>query len=103
MLRSAVNPPPPPTPPPGPSAQLGAVPTLAKLRTQIKRLEVLALLLAGIVSLPLGYAFLYKDNATWGTFADVLAAFVWGLGAQSFAGKAFSGIFDVQKGLLGDP
>ncbi|HEX9992370.1 MAG TPA: hypothetical protein VGB14_05530 [Acidimicrobiales bacterium] len=77
------------------------LPTPAELRARIRRVELLATLLAAAVALPLGLAFLYADAWTWGSLADVVAAVAWGLGVQSLAGGSFTGIPALREAIVG--
>lgn len=77
--------------------------TVGALRKERRLLELLALVVAGMVALPLGLNYLYSTNYTWGSLRDVLGAFIWGLGSHQLSGQAFTGITGLRQHLLGQP
>ena len=64
--------------------------------------ELFATAVAALLALPVGLAFLYETNHTWGRWTDIAAAVAWGLGLQQLSGQSFSGVSDLRRRLLGE-
>jgi hypothetical protein len=86
---------------PGAAPEPEKIPTVADLRRQLGYIEVLATIVAFALAVPIGISFLYASNYTWGSAADALAAFAWGLGAQQVSGQSFTGVFALRDQVVG--
>jgi hypothetical protein len=87
--------------PAGPGVTPEKIPTVADLRRQLRNIEILATIVAFVLAVPIGISFLYANNYTWGSAADALGAFAWGLGAQQVSGQSFTGLFALRDQVFG--
>ncbi|MFL5540490.1 MAG: hypothetical protein ACJ8J0_15980, partial [Longimicrobiaceae bacterium] len=74
------------------SGAFGRRRTAASLDQEIRRRDRLVSIAMGIAAVVLGLSLLWADAPTWGSFKDVVTAFLWGLGLHKVATDAFGGI-----------
>ena len=74
------------------SGAVAAARTSAALDAEIARRDRMVSLAMGIAAVVLGLSLLWADAPTWGSFKDVVAAFLWGLGLHKVGTDAFGGI-----------